>query len=330
LVAQNVVANGVLWEIGMSDSDSRVLLAEREGQQAPSPVYETSLGACYVGDALDLLHWLPDESVNLVLTSPPFALTRKKEYGNRDADQYVDWLLQFVPGIRRVLRQDGSFVLDIGNAFLPGSPVRTVCPYELVVRICKEQSLFLAQEFFHYNPASLPAPAEWVNVRRIRVKDAVNLVWWFSKTPDPKADNRNVLRPYSKSMKKLLKKGYRSKLRPSGHDISGNFSKRNEGAIPPNLIEAPNTASNTKYLRRCRSAGYKPHPARFPPQFPEFFIKFLTTSGDSVLDIFAGSNTTGYVAEQLGRRWVAFERREDYAEASRLRFEPETSLFPPP
>jgi site-specific DNA-methyltransferase (cytosine-N4-specific) len=286
------------------------------------------LGACYVGDAAELIRLIPDDSVNLLLTSPPFALTRKKEYGNEDAEEYVEWFLQFVPDIRRVLRPDGSFVLDIGGAYLPGAPVRTICPYELLVRICREQKMYLAQEFFHYNPARLPAPAEWVNVRRVRVKDSVNLVWWLAKTREPKADNRRVLKPYSESMKTLLEKGYRAKLRPSGHDISTKFGRNNDGAIPPNLIEAANTASNTPYLRRCRERGMKPHPARFPEEFPEFFIKFLTDKRDLVVDIFAGSNTTGYVAEKLGRRWIAFEKNRSYAEASALRFEEDDSLFP--
>ena len=186
---------------------------------------------------------------------------------------------------------------------------------------------FLAQEFFHYNPARLPAPAEWVNVRRLRVKDSVNVVWWLSKTKSPKADNRKVLRPYSDSMKQLLKNGYRAKLRPSGHDISTKFKKDNNGAIPPNLLELANTESNSSYLRQCKANGLKPHPARFPAGFPEFFLNFTTDPNDVVLDPFAGSNTTGWVAERMQRRWLAFELREDYLIASQFRFEDCNDLF---
>ncbi len=209
----------------------------------------------------------------------------------------------------------------------------------LLVRLCKELGFYLAQEFYHYNPARLPAPAEWVNIRRIRVKDSVNIVWWLSKTPFPKADNRRVLKAYSASMESLLKNGYKAKLRPSGHDISDKFSTDNNGAIPPNviedaefgspidLLEIANTESNSQYLRLCKERGLKPHPARFPRGFADFFIKFLTDEEDIVLDPFAGSNTTGYVAESLNRKWIAFELNKEYLESSMLRFEGIENLF---
>jgi len=190
-----------------------------------------------------------------------------------------------------------------------------------VVRLCKGIGFHLAQEFFWWNPAKLPTPAEWVNVRRIRVKDAVNTVWWLSKTPWPKANNRNVLQPYSRSMHDLLENGYRPKLRPSGHDISSKFRRDNRGAIPPNLLRIANTESNSYYLRACQEAGIKPHPARYPAALPEFFIKLLTDEGDLVVDPFAGSNVTGEVCERLGRRWLAFETVEEYLRGSRFRFE---------
>ncbi|MFW6188988.1 MAG: DNA-methyltransferase [Planctomycetota bacterium] len=303
------------------------ILQTVDGDGPPERLYGTDSGACFVGDSHDLMRYVPDDSVDLLLTSPPFALTRKKEYGNKDADEYVDWFLTFVPGIKRILKEQGSFVVDLGGAYLPGVPVRTIYQFDLLVRLCKEHGFFLAQEFFHYNPAKLPSPAEWVNVRRIRVKDAVNVVWWLSLCEEPKANNRSVLKPYSDSMKNLLKNGYRAKLRPSGHDISDNFSKENKGAIPPNLLSLPNTRSNTQYLRRCREEDIRPHPARFPEEFPQFFIDFLTEPGDLVLDIFAGSNTTGAVAERSTRRWLAFERDRAYAEASVFRFEVPGGLF---
>lgn len=285
------------------------------------PLYSKNYGAAYVGDSLQLMQLLPDASVNLVLTSPPFALTSKKEYGNKDADEYLNWFLPFAWEIKRVLAEDGSFVIDLGGAYLPGHPVRSIYQYELLISLVKKVDFFLAQEFFHYNPARLPAPAEWVNVRRIRVKDSVNLVWWLSKTEYPKANNRNVLRPYTEAMKRLLERGYRAKKRPSGHDITHKFNKDNNGAIPPNLLELGNNDSNSTYMKRCQEYGIKPHPARFPKKFPEFFIKFLTNENDLVLDPFAGSNTTGYVAENLQRRWLAFELEENYLHASSYRFE---------
>lgn len=284
------------------------------------PYYTQQYGAAYLGDGLELIKSLKDYSVNLILTSPPFALTRKKEYGNETAEKYVNWFLPFAYEFKRVLTNDGSLVIDLGGAYLPGYPVRSIYQYELLVRLCKEVGLFLAQEFYHYNPSRLPTPAEWVTVRRIRVKDSVNVVWWLSKTENPKADNRKVLKPYSESMKNLLKNGYKAKLRPSGHDISNKFQKDNMGAIPPNLLELANTESNSAYIRRCKEAEVVVHPARFPSGFAEFFIKFLTDETDMILDPFAGSNTTGFVAEDLLRRWIAFEINEEYLIGSHYRF----------
>jgi len=293
-----------------------------------TPYYRTEHGEAYLGDSLHLMVELPDKSINLIVTSPPFALTRKKEYGNKNADEYVDWFLEFARQFRRILTDDGSLVVDLGGAYLPGTPVRAVYQFELLVRLCKELGFFLAQEFYHYNPSRLPAPAEWVNVRRIRVKDSVNVVWWLSVSEWPKADNRKVLKPYSESMRQLLENGYKAKKRPSGWDISDKFSKDNAGAIPPNLLSLANTESNSAYLRRCNEAGIKSHPARFPIDFARFFIDFLTDEGDVVLDPFAGSNTTGQAAEMAKRRWLAFEIDETYLQGSLYRFQGVNDIFP--
>jgi len=285
------------------------------------PFHRTSSGQAFLGDALEVMKHIPDESVNLIVTSPPFALHRKKDYGNEVAERYVDWFLQFAPDFQRILKKDGSLVIDIGGTWNKGFPTRSLYHFELLVALHRRAHFHLAQEFFWWNRAKLPSPAEWVTVRRLRVKDAVNCVWWLSKSTSPKADNRKVLQPYSESMKLLLKRGYQAKLRPSGWDISTKFSKDNNGAIPSNLIEVSNTDSNSHYLRRCREKGIDPHPARFPIQLPEFFIKFLTDANDVVLDPFAGSNVTGAVAQKLGRRWLAIEMEKDYLRASRFRFE---------
>jgi len=201
----------------------------------------------------------------------------------------------------------------------PADPVAV--PLRVADRLCREVGFHLAQEFYWYNPAKLPSPAEWVNVRKLRVKDAVECLWWLSKTPWPKANNQNVLQEYSPDMHRLLERGYRVKERPSGHRITRKF-KDNGGSIPPNVIVCGNNDANGHYLSRCNATGRKPHPARFPAAVPLFFIRFLTDTGDLVLDPFAGSNTTGEVCEAEGRRWVAIECDQDYLKTSRFRFEP--------
>ncbi|MED4971303.1 DNA-methyltransferase [Parageobacillus toebii] len=286
--------------------------------------YETERGKIYLGDSLDyLFNVAEEESVDLIMTSPPFGLVRKKSYGNEDADKYCDWFRPFAEGFKRVLKENGSLVIDIGGAWKPGSPTRSLYHFELLIMLCKEYGFHLCQEHYWWNPSKLPTPAEWVNVRRVRVKDAVNTIWWLSKTPYPKANNRKILAPYSESMLNLLKNGYQAKERPSGHVISDKFSKNNGGAVPPNLLAIANTESNGYYQEYCRKNGLEIHPARFPAQLPEYFIKFLTDPGDFVLDPFAGSCVTGMVAEQLGRNWACVELNAGYLQGAVARFHKE-------
>jgi len=291
----------------------------RLGLEGMRPAYTTSLGVAYCADSLTSMQRMPSASIDLVMTSPPFALVRKKEYGNEPIERYLEWFMPFCMEIKRLLKPTGSFVLDIGGSWIPGAPVRSIYHFELAVLLSREFKL--AQDFYWYNPAKLPTPAEWVTVRRIRVKDAVNMVWWFSKEDFPKADNRKVLQPYSKSMQDLLRRGYTAKKRPSGHDISDKFQRDNGGSIPSNLLEIANTESNSYYLRRCKALDMKPHPARFPESLVKFFVDYLTDEGDLVLDPFAGSNVTGAACEKSGRRWIAMEQDPRYLEGSKARFE---------
>jgi len=340
-----------------------------------APYYTEGNGAAVRGDSRELLADLPEDSIDLVVTSPPFALNRKKEYGNKNSDEFAEWFMEFADLVYDVLNSSGSFVVDIGGGWEKGEPVRSLYHFDLLTRLAGDDGPFnLAQEFYWYNPAKLPTPAQWVTIERIRVKDAVNHVWWLSKEKRPKANNRRVLKEYSDAQEKLMEAGYNDRKRPSGHDISDKFDDPIEadGAIRPNfwndlsssdrvpelpellyaagvpeelvdvavennvldelvrtvlgdyvddnVLEVANTASNTHYLKACKELEVDPHPARFPRQLPEFFIKFLTEPGDTVVDIFAGSNTTGRVAEDLGRHWLAFENQAAYLATSQLRF----------
>lgn len=292
------------------------------------PAYKTKLGSSYCGDSRVLLGELPDDSVDLVVTSPPFALLRQKAYGNIEQQEYVSWFSTFATIVLRKLKPTGSFVIDLGGAYERGIPTRSLYNFRLLIHLVDKVGFHLAEDFYWYNPAKLPSPIEWVNKRKIRVKDSINTIWWLSKEAFPKADVRQVLTEYSARMKKLLEdpaKFYTPKDRPSGHSISGGFANDNGGAIPSNLLQIPNTDSNSLYMRACEIVGEKQHPARFPSKLPEFFIKFLTEPNDLVIDIFAGSNTTGAVAENIGRRWLSFEEDLKYVAASAFRLIDETA-----
>lgn len=272
----------------------------------------TKYGHVYHEDCLNVMRDFEDGEVDMILTSPPFALTRKKDYGNEQEEAYLEWFRAFASEFHRILKEDGSLVIDLGGAWKPGIPVRSLYHFKLLILLCEEYRFHLAQEFYWWNPSKLPAPAEWVNIRRVRVKDAVNTVWWLAKTPWPRASNRRVLQPYSDSMKNLLSNGYKAKLRPSGHDISEKFARNNGASIPPNLIAVPNTESNSRYMRYCTENNIRPHPARFPSSIPEYFMRMATDRGDLVLDPFGGSCVTGEVAERLKRNWVCVEVNEEY------------------
>jgi len=290
------------------------------------PTYRTNKGSIYWGKAEELLTSRLGTKykgkVQLILTSPPFPLNRKKKYGNYIGTQYIEWLCSFANIFRDLLKKDGSIVIELGNAWEPGLPVMSTLALRSLLSFLDRGQFHLCQQFVCYNPARLPSPAQWVNVERIRVKDSFTHVWWMSPTSVPKADNRRVLKEYSPAMSRLLNTGkYNSGKRPSEHNIGEkSFLKNNNGAIPSNVIVHANTNSSDEYLKFCRKRGLEPHPARMPAKLAEFFIQFLTESRDIVLDPFAGSNTTGAAAESLGRRWVSIEANPAYVETSRGRF----------
>ncbi len=338
--------------------DVAIAEALRQGRRASTPIYTTDLGSAYCGDSLKVLNSKPFAAhkgkVHLAFTSPPFPLNTKKSYGNLQGDEYIRWFAKFAPLLRDMVTEDGSIVIEIGNAWVPGQPTMSTHVLEAFLRFLKMGDLHLCQEFIWYNPARLPSPVEWVNKERVRVKDAFTRIWWMSPSPRPKADNRKVLREYSPSMKRLIETGkYNAGARPSEHHIGAeSFKANNNGAIPPNvggadalpsldsvitpkgfaeyleettnLLKASNTLSSDGYRRFCLERGAPVHPARMPSTLVKFFVKFLTDGGDTVLDPFAGSNTTGAVAQDLGRRWLSIEADWTYAAHSIGRFDPAT------
>jgi site-specific DNA-methyltransferase (cytosine-N4-specific) len=307
--------------------------------------FETELGKYYLGDSKEVLESKPGKDlkgkVQLIITSPPFPLNNKKSYGNLNGREYKKWFSDLAPIFSHLLKEDGSVVIELGNAWKKNRPVQSLLHFESLIAFTKNKkaNLVLCQQFICYNPSRLPSPAQWVTINHIRATDSYTHVWWFGKSDRPKADTNKVLRPYSKSMKGLLKRQkYNSGKRPSEHNISKRgFLVDHGGSIPQNLFELEpldkdrdvrlpnafsfsNTKSNDDFLRACRENGIVPHPARMPEGLVSFFIQFLTDPGDIVLDPFAGSNTTGYVAESLGRKWVGIEINENYLSQAKLRF----------
>lgn len=314
-------------------------LSQRELRPARgSVVYDTKKGTLINERVEDFLASEAGQerigSVDLILTSPPFPLITKKKYGNETGDAYLNWLAMLAPKLTDLLKPEGSIVIEIGNAWERGEPVMSTLPLEALLAFKKAAGLYVCQQVICHNPARLPSPAEWVTVNRWRLKDSYTHVWWMSKSPRPKADNKRVLTPYSKRMQRLLaKQSYNAGKRPSGHDISKTgFLKDHGGAIAANVIDLTdasfipeallrfsNTGWDSNYREYCKSGGLEAHPARMQPGLAAFFIQMLTEENDLVFDPFAGSNTTGAVAEELTRHWLGIEAHLPYAEGSKGR-----------
>lgn len=312
-----------------------------------SELYRTNYGKLLVGDSVEIskqyLSRHYKNRFNLIITSPPFPLNNKKRYGNFQGDEYHKWFRDLAPIFSNLLTNDGSLVIEIGNSWEPNRPIQSLLHLECLLSLVKhpDAGLRLIQEFICYNPSRLPSPAQWVTVNRIRTVDSYTHVWWLAKSDFPKADNTKVLRPYSKSMQKLLEtKKFNAGKRPSEHVISPNaFAKDNGGSIAHNLFEIQpiddnrdirlphsvlsfsNTISNDFYLKTCKQKGITPHPARMYGGLINFFTEFLTEENDLILDPFSGSNTTGYCAEKNKRNWISIEANEKYAKESIIRFE---------
>lgn len=309
----------------------------------------TKSGRYYVGESEEILKSQAFRKlrgkVQLILTSPPFPLNEKKSYGNMTGDKYLEWFTSLAPLLAEMLTEDGSIVIEMGNGWEPKRPVQSLLPLQSLLNFVSNEDagLRLIQQFVCYNPSRLPSPAQWVTVKRFRTVDSFTHIWWMAKSDFPNADNSRVLRPYSDSMRDLLsKQEFNAGKRPSGHDIGETgFLRDCGGSIAHNFFELENmdskravrlpepfnafsfsnSISSDFFTRTCKERGIKPHPARMPMGLAAFFIEYLTEGGDWVLDPFAGSNTTGYAAARLGRRWLAIDTREQYVEQSRIRFE---------
>lgn len=307
-------------------------------------LYSTEFGKYYTGKCEETISRLDLKGkVQLILTSPPFPLNNKKKYGNLEGDAYLKWFAGLAELFSSVLTPNGSIVIEMGNSWEKNRPVQSLLHMNSLLSFVsnKKAGLRLCQEFICYNPARLPSPAQWVTIDRIRVIDSFTHVWWMSNSDYPKADNRKVLRPYSKSMQRLIATGkYNAGKRPSEYSISEKgFLTDNHGSIAHNVLELEqiddkrelrlpysmfsisNTRSNDFFTKTCREREIIPHPARMPLELASFFISFLTDEGDVVLDPFGGSNTTGFCAERLKRKWISIEADMNYGKQSIIRFE---------
>jgi site-specific DNA-methyltransferase (cytosine-N4-specific) len=285
-------------------------------------VYENEYGEALWAEAETATAYVRDESVDLLLTSPPYPLSREKAYGNRKGDDYLDWLTSLAESWKPKLANTGSLVINLQDVYQKGLPVLSLYQEKLLLRLVEDLGYSLCQKFSWHNP-SKPVCTDWVTVKRTRVKSGLENFYWLGKTPNPKSSNLRVLRPYGKTMLRTLAKGKGDSrtMGPSGHNhLTPGFMKDWGGSIPDNLLHGQNSTSNDDYCRGCRADGIPIHPARFPDEPLEFLVKLLTEPNDLVWDPMAGSLKVGEVCTRLGRQWIANEKSLAYLYGGRHRF----------
>lgn len=273
-------------------------------------VFETDNGAALWAEFQTGLGLLVDGSVQACITSTPFPIVGGRDYGIFTPDQVVNLVEELFIGLKPKLRADGSVFLNLADVWERGRPTRSLYQERILLNLVERHGFFLADRFAWHSPTK-PAATDWVTKRRVRVRSSMESFFWLSPSPNPKADNRNVLVPYGRTMQRALAAGGdRRASRPSGHGHAGaSYTKDNGGAIPPNFFCATNAAGNTPYHRYCRTMKLPIHPARFPSGgILEFFVRLATAPGDLVVDLCAGSQQLNDVCERLGRQWFTTEK----------------------
>ncbi len=272
------------------------------------------------GDCLQLLRKIPDESINMIITSPPYA-DQIKDYGEKvrkiKPENFLDWFIPRAKELYRVLAPDGSFILNISDK-LEGN-FQSLYVFKLVIALCDKVGFHLVRDYIWYNPAT--PPNVFSRGTMGRTKKSHEYCFWLSKGDEWIFHMDPIRKPYSKDMQKFLDgkgKGAREdNTRPSRHNFDLSHAWKNHGGSDPgSVITLGNNASNDNFQKFCREIGIK-HPARFPQQLVEFFLLAGTNERDIVLDPFAGSGTTAVVAQRLNRNWICMDINPDYCELSR-------------
>lgn len=249
------------------------------------------------GDSAEVLKTLPDNSIDLIVTSPPYADQRKSTYGGISPDKYVDWFLPISEQLLRVLKPSGTFVLNIKEKVVDGE--RSTYVMELILAMRKQGWLW-TEEFIWHKKNSYPG--KWPN----RFRDAWERLLQFNKSKKFAMYQEEVMVPMGDWAKSRLKNLSDTDKRRDNSKVGSGFGKNisnwidREKAYPTNVLHLATECNNKK------------HSAAFPEELPEWFIKLFTKEGDMVLDPFAGSGTTLFVAERMGRNVIGIEIIEEY------------------
>ena len=278
------------------------------------------------GDCTQKLKEIDEETIDLIVTSPPYA--DQRDYGVTDtkiaADGYVEWFRPKAEQIYRVLKKNGSFVLNINDKVVDG--FQHLFVFKLVIMLCEDVGFHLVRDYIWHNPAT--PPNIYSTGKYGRTKKSHEYCFWFSKSAEWTFNLDPVRTPYKRGMEKFLNgegKGERAKnRRPSTHSFDcGKIWTNHGGADPGTVLSISNTNSNDNFMRFCKEKGIA-HPARFPEKLVEFFVLAGSNENDVVLDPFSGSGTTCVVAARNGRRWIGIDANEQFCELARERLRMES------
>lgn len=288
--------------------------------------FVTKSGIAFWGSAEHLPEMFKGE-VDLIVTSPPYLLTNKRDYGDIGSDEksYVENILKLAEGWMSMLTSTGSIVLNIGDSYKKGAGYQSLHKERLLIALEDKLGLHLIQKFTWWNPSKAPNGYWTTHAKRDLVQATEDFFWLSPNPKEANACNQRVKVEYSETQKKLIKQQMGRKgavsLKPSGNSANPEtFYSDNGGAIAHNILIASPEGANSKYSRHCKENNLPRHPAMFNYELPEFFIKFLTRPGQVVADPFFGSGNTGYAAEKNGRNWIGSDTVREYLCGAQFRF----------
>jgi DNA modification methylase len=274
-----------------------IIVQNPQEMSSLSPNLDGELNQIILGNCLERLASSPEQSVNLIVTSPPYADSRKNTYGGIHPDHYVEWFLPISAQLFRVLKDDGSFILNIKEKAMNGE--RHTYVLELILAL-KKQGWFWTEEYIWHKKNC--SPGKWPN----RFRDAWERCLQFNKQKKFKMNQEAVMVPTGEWAKTRLNKlGENDKIRFNSQVGSG-FGKNIANWVGRDLAYPSNV------LHLATECGNKNHSAAFPKSLPAWFIKLFSDPGDLVLDPFVGSGTTCIVAYELQRNYLGIELKEEY------------------
>lgn len=285
---------------------------------------------CICGDSLEGLKKVENNSIQLVLTSPPYGDMRN--YSKVAPQDYVDWFLPWAHEIKRVLKEDGSFILNINDQVIGGAGgVQSHYVHKLVISLIEDVGFNYIRDYIWFNPAT--PPNIYSKGTYGRTKKSHEYIFWFSKSDKWKFNMDNILKPYSESTIRFMKKKERKTVtRASGHNFRLDGFKDRGGADPGSVMiqdvaDDPlgsvliyaNTDSNSKFRQIVRKCKTKFDMAIMPEKVAEFFVLAATDPGDIVLDPFLGTGTTVFIANKNKRVGCGWDIHQEFVDISKER-----------